>query len=220
MGKRLFLTVWATVLAAALAGCGGVSSPAPSTGEQKPSGTQAAEPASEPKGPTIIQPSTERERAALALAATEQGRKWAMGNPDGSMGSAKGDPSIIGYQVQFVSGGTMHSVVVLGGAVSRFFGAPGGEFTPREAVVTGTSGTSSVNYADAEGDAQKAAVAAARKYLETNGFSVSAGGIEGIVIAYPRVDDGGRFDGQDPGVTVFAKSALGDFASGGPSVRY
>lgn len=218
--KRWLAICVLAVLVASSTGCGGGGTQKPSSGTQgKPAAEATAESPAPAAGPVAIAPSTARETAALKIAGSDAGRKWAMGNPNGSMGSAEGEPVIIGYQVQFETAKSFDSVVVIDGQVSRFFGKPGGEFTTKDAVVSGPKSFGTPNYEQPEGTAQKAAFESAAKYLAANGYDASKGGIEGILVVFPRVKDG-NFGGQDPGVTVFARASLGEFASGGPSVRY
>lgn len=223
MKRTSVVVVGLIVLAIVAPGCSRPTSrsdgtaPAP---ERTTTGPAAVE--DQATGPVAIQPTTAREREALELAASKEGRQWALAAPDGSKGAAEGEPAIVGYQVYFSApkGEGSYAVTVIGGRVSRIFGSPEGSFEASEAVLT-VPGDDVRGYygAPPQGEAQKAALEAARAYLKANGYDPGSGGISTIIIAFPRVETG-EYAGQYPEVAVYAKKSVGDFASGGPSMRW
>jgi hypothetical protein len=89
------------------------------------SAEETTSPVAEGVGLASLEPETDPERAALKAAVTPEGRKWAVGNPDGSLGEAAGDPFLVGYTVLLNDGETQYAVLVLGGEpVPYFAGVP------------------------------------------------------------------------------------------------
>lgn len=116
----------ALLLIAALSAAG-CSSPEPEAAEPPTpaASTEEAPDAQAEAGLEALEPQTDAERTAVEAAATSEGRAWAAGTPDGSLGEAAGDPFLVGYTVLLNDGKTQYAVLVLGGeAVPYFTGAP------------------------------------------------------------------------------------------------
>jgi hypothetical protein len=203
------------MVAALLGGCApqGPATGSGGTGAAEP--TSAAQPAAA-KGLTAMTPTTDGEKAALALAKTGEGRKWAAGNPNGSVGAASGDPMLVGYQVQLNDGKkTGYSVMVLDGKVYSFFGVTPPPAVKDALVVFDYDKTNMYTFVKKPASPdQETALQTAIAYVLENKQVQTTGGIEAYSIAFPV-----NGSGQYPMVQVFANTSTGKFSSGGPVVR-
>lgn len=196
---------------------GGCSSKGSSTGTSS-SGSQptgAVEPAVA-KGIVAMTPTTAGEKSALKLAATDEGRKWASGNPDGSMGVAAGEPMLAGYQVQLNDGKkTGYTVLVLNGEVRSIFGPDRPPKVDDAIIVWDYDKTNMYTRVNKpEGADQEKALQLAIDYVLANKKVKTTGGIEAYSIAFPTNENN-----QWPMVQLFANTDTGKFSSGGMSLR-
>jgi hypothetical protein len=209
----------ALAVAGVLTGCSAVkpaekpASPGakPSTEAKKPAAT-TTEPAKKAEGPVKLAAETDGEKAALAVVGGDVGRKWAMGNSEGSMGSAQGDAFLTGYVVTLNDGKKQYQVVVLDGKVVPFFGKVGktyveGTFTP------GMNPTIAP-----QSKRQEDAVAAAKASLASVNAGATNGGIELYHFNFPMQDVGGAK--TYPSLSMYADAKVGDSpAMGGAEMR-
>jgi hypothetical protein len=157
-------------------------------------------------GVRAMKATTAGEKAALALAATDLGRKWAHGDPN-KAAMAEGKPFLGGYSVALDDGKNQYSVRVLNGKVVPPFG-PTGDI----AIVSPTVGTPTIQ---PESDQQRAAVDAAKAALADRFPAATRGGIELYLLYFPVVDALGTYYY----VATFASASVGTFAQGGTDVR-
>lgn len=148
--------------------------------------------------------STEDEETALAMAMTPEGRKWAAGNPDGSIGAAEGEAVLCGYVVKLDDGTTQYQVKVLNGTAVPFFRTSGDAAiaSPYDAYYTTVAPQS---------EQQEVAVTSATAALASTAPAATAGGIDSYVFYFPKTDEG-----KYPHVEVYADRSQGlTWAAGG-----
>jgi hypothetical protein len=208
--KRAILSCMPVLLVALfLGGC----SPKGSSTE-----TPASHDASGPAGPAAatglaaMTPTTAGERAALELAKTDAGRKWANGNSDGSNGAATGDPMLVGYQVQLNDGKKIgYTLLVLNGQIYSPYGGPQPPKVADAINIWDYDKTNSFTWIEKpEGAEQEKAVQLAIDYVQANKQVTTTGGIEAYSIAFPKNENG-----QQPMVQAYANTETGTFSSGG-----
>lgn len=206
----------ALLLIAALSAAG-CSRPEPQVAEPAApaasSGEEAAPEAQAEKGLEALEPQTDAERTAVEAAATSEGRAWAKGNPDGSVGEAAGDPFLVGYTALLNDGKTQYAVLVLGGeAVPYFTGAPEPYIqSPYAPDINRTMAPATPR--------QTVAFEAAKASLASVNPKATQGGIEFYRVAFPGtpLEVGGK---DYPMVSVYAAPANDLlFGMGGNEVR-
>lgn len=206
------------VAAALLSGCdsGGPSSEAPdTTSDGSASAPDETTPPAEDVGLVALEATTDGEKAALALAGSDEGRLWANGNWQSGV-LAEGEPVLVGYQVQLYDGeSTGYQLSILNGKVCSQFSA---EQPPVEADAIIEFPYDSTNLftwvEQPESAAQQEAVDIAMAYLKTTRDVTTTAGIETYTFAFPEVN------GTYPMVRVFANTDTGTFSSGGNSFAY
>ena len=188
----------ALLLITALTGAGCARSEPEAADPAAPT-TSAEEPASPAadEGLASLEPETDAERSALEAAATPEGRMWAVGNPDGSLGEAKGDPFLAGYTVMLNDGETQYAVLVLGGeAIPYFIGAP-------EPYIKGPYAPDINRTMAPATPRQTEAFEAAKASLASVNPKATEGGIEFYRVAFPNVST--EVNGLDyPMVSIYA----------------
>lgn len=230
MRSRRAVAAIATALALTIAGCGGGDDDDTASSDPSTSGTSIDDaagdgddtsattdgsattepPAANDDGDGLVAMplSTSGEEAAFALADSDEGRRWASGNPDGSLGTAVGDPVLGGYVVKLNDGTTEHQVKVLNGVAVLFFSSFGpptieAPFDPHWPTLP------------PESEQQETAMAAAIAYVADIAPGMTAGGIDGYVFYFPQTEEGG----SRPAVTIAADRGEGiTFQSGGTQV--
>lgn len=199
---------------ALLSGCSGgepvaqKSEPAPA--QEAPTEPDAQEPAS--GGVSAIPAETAAEKAAVKAASAPDGRKWAAGNPDGSVGSAEGDAYLGGYVVTLNDGKTQYQILVLGGKVVPFFGPTGDLFiaSPFQKGVNPTVAP--------ETGQQRAAVEAAKASIASTAPGATRGGIELYRCYFGQQEI--QQTQSYPNVSIYADKSLGiTYAMGGTESR-
>lgn len=148
MKRTLWALVAVLLLVAATVGCSPsgtdtagsqepedvVSTPEDAAGEAP----ETAPEDSDASGPATLTPETDGEKNALVTAETEEARLWGSGDTVNGT-PVEGDPFLVGYGVLLHDGVTQYQVVVIDGAVQRFFGntqglryieAPFSDFSP------------------------------------------------------------------------------------------
>lgn len=197
-----------------LVGCSGgepaAKAPAPAPAEEATADQDTQEPTTE--GVPAIPAETAAEKAALKAASAPEGRKWAAGNPDGSVGAAQGDAYLGGYVVTLNDGKTQYQILVLGGKVVPFFGPTGDLFiaSPFQKGVNPTIAP--------ETGQQRAAVEAAKTSIASTAPEATSGGIElyRCYFGQQEIQQTQSF----PNVSIFAVKSLGlTYAMGGTESR-
>lgn len=156
-------------------------------------------------GPAKLAPETDGEKEALALAQSEEARKWASGDWQNGTPVA-GEPFLVGYGVLVHDGATQYQVTVLDGEVVGFFSntnaqryveAPFANYNP---TITPASARQTEAF-----EAAKAEIAAVNP-------NATQGGIEYYVVFYPS-----QLEGTYPNVCIYASPTLSDlpWAMGG-----
>lgn len=209
----------AVVVAVALTGCSAakpaekpVSPGAKSSTEAKKPAATTTEPAKKVEGPVKLAPETDGEKAALAVVGGDVGRKWAMGNSEGSMGTAKGDAFLTGYVVTLNDGKKQYQIVVLDGKVVPFFGKAGNTY------VEGTFAPDNNPTIAPQSKRQEDAVVAAKASLASINAAATSGGIELYHFNFPMQDVGGAQ--TYPSLSIYADAKVGDSpAMGGAEMR-
>jgi len=201
------VVVMAVLLAALIAaGCTGPRTAAPPSGAATGTPEKPAE-----AGVKAIAAETEAEKGAVAAAATPVGRKWAAGNPNGSV-EAQGDPFLVGYDVTLYDGATQYLVTVIGGVGVPFFGKSGQKAvdSPKDDYNTPMAAATT---------RQKAALAAAVDYIKDIAPGAQPGGIANYVVYFPTEPGPSGYIYQ--GVSIFANpaDAASVFAMGGTQNR-
>ena len=157
---------------------------------------------------------TARENEALALAASDTGRKWANGNPDGSLGLAEGDPFLAGYQIMLTDMKTIYIVTVFNGVVyPTTFGTPKDLKDDNYAISFPYSPDQDYSV-KVEGPNQTAAFEAAKAEVTKRNPDATQGGISVIMFSFA-----GDKNGNYAMVGIFANHDIGDFSMGGKTFR-
>lgn len=200
--RSLWLLLALTLLLALAAGCSPSASDntAPEATEGSSAGDDTAAGAgSESAGsadPVKLAPETDGEKEALALAESEEARKWGSGDWQNGTPVA-GDPFLVGYGVLVHDGATQYQVTVLDGEVVGFFSntnaqryveAPFANYNP-------TIAPASARQTEAF-EAAKAEIAAVNP-------NATQGGIEYYAIFYPS-----EFEGTYPHVCIYASPTV------------
>lgn len=217
--KRLWLVLAFVLVVGATSGCSTAklaekpASPgAKSNAEAKKPAATTTEPAKKEEGLAKLAAETDGEKAALALAGGDVGRKWAMGNSEGSMGTATGDPFLTGYVVTLNDGKKQYQVVVMDGKVVPFFGKVGNTYVEGP-FVAGNNPTIAP-----QSKRQEDAVAAAKASLASVNAGATSGGIELYHFNFPMQDVGGAQ--TYPSISLYADAKVGDSpAMGGAEMR-
>jgi hypothetical protein len=182
-----------------------------STEAKKPAAT-TTEPEKKAEGPVKLAAETDGEKAALALVGSDFSRKFAMGNSEGSMGTAQGDAFLTGYVVTLNDGKKQYQVVVMDGKVVGYFGKSGytyveGAFAPENNPTIAP-----------QSKRQEDAVAAAKASLASVNAAATSGGIELYHFNFPMQDVGGVK--TYPSISMYADAKVGDSpAMGGAEMR-
>lgn len=178
-------------------------------GEQEGTADEAATDQGGTGGVRPMAAETEGERAALAAAATPEGRRWGAGAPEGTGAAATGQPFLGGYVVHLTDGSTSYQVRVLNRRAVPFFGLEGimaivAPFAP------GVHAT-----APPETQAQADAITAAVVSLGAEAERIETGGIELYSVYFAPPDGSSYFH-----VDIYADASVGStFAQGGPETR-
>ena len=215
MARTLWALVAVLLLVAATVGCS--PSGTDTAGSQEPEDVvstpenaagEAPETApedSDASGPATLTPETDGEKNALVTAETEEARLWGSGDTVNGT-PVEGDPFLVGYGVLLHDGATQYQVVVIDGAVQRFFGntqglryieAPFSDFSP---TIT------------PESDRQREAFEAAKTEIASVNPKATQGGIEFYYVFYPST-----LESTFPSVALYTSPSLSAslFASGG-----
>lgn len=191
----------------------GVATTVPAGNETTaPPGTDAPTTTVGDTGPAALEPETDAERGAVAAAATDEGRRWAVGLPSGTERAA-GDPYLVGYTVLVTDGTTDYTVVVLGTEAVPYFTSGDVMYVSQE--------TSILYAVPAETARQTAAVESAVAWMKAEGIEVTGRGIEAYRVMFPSTEPPTSIGTFHPQVEVYADQATigSTFASGGPDAR-
>ncbi len=199
MKRTLWVLVAILLLASAIAGC---SPDSPDTTGSQDSGETASgdagtatEPA-EPSGPAELAPETDGEKEALALAESEEARKWASGDWQNGTPVA-GDPFLVGYGVLVHDGTTQYQVSVFDGEVVGFFANTNSQ---RYVEAPFANYNPTIEPASAR---QTEAFEAAKAEIASVNPNATQGGIEYYDVFYPS-----EFEGTYPHVAIYAAPVI------------
>jgi hypothetical protein len=194
----------ALLLFGMLAGCSGGGEPTSTAEEESPGASGGAAPETEEAGPVALQIETDAESKALGQAGSEDGRKWALGNPEA--GAAQGEPYLVGYGFVINDGTTQYQVSVHNGEVTGYFGKDSirvisGPFDNFNPGVT------------PETDRQRAAMDAALAEVALENPNAKTAVLGTYLFLFPRLEDG-----SSPQVAVYADPQFdySPWSSGGP----
>lgn len=198
MTKRIalavaLLSVVATVGCSATGGSGATTPKTADAGARKKAAS----------GPTALPVTSAGEKAALAAAKTDAGRKWANG-PTSSVGPVMTEPFLAGYVFILHDSKQQYRVRVLGEQVVPL--AQTGDAIPITPYVESTRTVAPTSLAE------KAALAAATQVVTRSNPAATQGAIERYEIFFPK-----GVDGLYPVVSIYAvpTKAAEPFASGG-----
>lgn len=149
-------------------------------------------------------PETPAETDALAIAASDEGRKWASGDVQNGT-PVQGDAFLAGYTFRIHDGITQYQVRVMNG---KLYGYVGGN-TDRALASPYEAGW--FNDPEPETDRQREAWDLALAEVAKLNPDATQGGLESFVVLFQPADDGSW-----PEVLVYADRQYSNFAMGGP----
>lgn len=200
--RSLWLVLALTLLIALVSGCSSGSSDAGGSGTtgSAPAGDDIpADGGSEPAGsaaPVKLSPETDGEKEAMALAESEEARKWGSGDWQNGTPVA-GDPFLVGYGVLVHDGATQYQVTVLDGKVVGFFSNTNAQ---RYVEAPFANYNPTIEPASAR---QTEAFEAAKAEIASVNPAATQGGIEYYAIFYPS-----EFEGTYPHVCIYAAPTI------------
>ncbi|MGB4441365.1 MAG: hypothetical protein WBJ62_03980 [Coriobacteriia bacterium] len=210
--RALVLLLALTLLLAAAAGC---SLPVRSEVTQvEDSGETAVDAngdaetdaaAADSAGPAALEPETDGEKEALALAESDEARTWASGDVQNGTPVA-GEPFLVGYGILLHDGSTQYQVSVFDGEVVGFFSNTNGQ---RYVEAPFANYNPTIEPASAR---QTEAFEAAKAEIAGVNAAATQGGIEYYAVFYPS-----EFEGTFPHVAIYASpdAGAGSWAMGG-----
>lgn len=203
MKRTLWVLVAMLLLVAAVTGC---SSEGSDTSDAKDSESATSESGSgdspaesddaAPAGPAELAPETDGEKEALALADSEEARKWGSGDWQNGTPVA-GEPFLVGYGVLVHDGATQYQVTVVGGEVVGFFAKSN---TQRYVESQFANFNPTIEPATAR---QSEAFEAAKAEIAAVNPNATQGGIEYYAVFYPS-----EFEGTYPHVAIYASPVI------------